>query len=109
MVYEGGPMIRTDFRLNDNAGDEAIKTAQALRPGRPIKIRVQPGIFSPDERAARGGQYKAWPTVHWTVECDTVREALAVRDALRAFFIRLGTDGPKAVEGRLRRDKEDAA
>jgi len=90
--------IRTSLQQDENAALDAVTEALASRPKNPIRLRMQPAIFWPDSGR---GNYKSWPTVHWTVECDTVAEAMSVRDALRAFFFRLGTEGPAAVTAAL--------
>jgi hypothetical protein len=86
--------------------DTPIREALAERPGKPVKIRIQPAIWRlvGDTR----GQYRAWREVSWMIECENAEEALALRDVMRAFFLKLGEEGPHAIEARLNA-KEDAA
>lgn len=71
-----------------------VEQAAAERPGKPILIRVHPTIF-------RGGQYHSWKGVHWKLEVDSPDEAVALRDALQAFFQAVSTAGPHAVTDAL--------
>jgi hypothetical protein len=77
--------------------DQAIHDAFTERPGKPIKIRIQPAIF----RLFGGGQYRFWRDVRWTMECDTPNEVFALRDALRAFFRIIAEIGVQATIERL--------
>jgi hypothetical protein len=78
--------------------DQPVRDAFTERPGKPLKIRVQPMLL----RATGGkGQYQAWKQVRWTLDCDSPAEALAVKAALRAFFEAMVTHGPEAVHAAL--------
>jgi len=80
--------------------DAPAYAAQAERPDRPIKLRVQPTLLR--LRAGQGGaHHRAWHGVSWTIECRDAEEVLGVRDALAAFFRALVTEGPQAVQARL--------
>lgn len=59
--------------------DTILPIAQRARPGKPIRVRVQPTIF-------RDGSYHSWSGVAWRVDCGTLEEASALRQALQAFF-----------------------
>ncbi|HKB39433.1 MAG TPA: hypothetical protein VKD72_23555 [Gemmataceae bacterium] len=61
-----------------------IRDAWAERPGKPIRIRIQPAIFRLVK--GRSSQYKVWPNIHWTLECERPEEAYQLREALRLFF-----------------------
>jgi len=74
--------------------------AQAERPDRPIKLRVQPTLLR--LRVGQGGAtHRAWHGVSWTIECKDAEEVLGVRDALAAFFRAVAGEGPTAVHARL--------
>lgn len=94
--------MQTDFsgdpRPPKLAGDTIIEEAAAERPGKPIRLRLQPSVLRP--RGSRA-QYQAWRNLRWTIECDTPAEAFAFRDALRAFFAAMGRGGPEAVVAAL--------
>jgi hypothetical protein len=78
--------------------DQAIQEATTERPGKPLRIRLQPQIL----RQSNGRtQYQTWKQVRWTLECDSPAEVFATRDAMRAFFEVLGTLGPAAVHRAL--------
>lgn len=80
--------------------DRPIYEAAAERPGLPLKIRLQPTIYR-KRASGPGGTAQAWPGVSWILACASPEEALAVKDALRAFFTRLAIDGPEATRDRL--------
>jgi len=75
-----------------------VRDVLAARPGRPLKIRVQPMIFRHStDRTGSGGQYHSWSQLRWTLECDTVQEAGTVREAMTSFFATLARFGPTVV------------
>jgi hypothetical protein len=78
--------------------DEPIEEAAAERTqvGESIRIRVQPSIY---RRVL--GQHRMWAGVSWTIDCATVEEAVALREALRVFFEALARDGPELVTRHL--------
>ena len=71
--------------------DKAVEEAQAERPDKPIRVRLQPALLRSD------GAYVAWRGVAWSVACETPAEAIALRQALVAFFAAIGTHGIAAV------------
>lgn len=75
--------------------DQPIFDALSERPGKPLRLRVQPAIWR--ARPGREPQYNSWRQTIWTLECDSADEALAVRDAMRTFFTTMGQCGPPAV------------
>ena len=78
--------------------DQPIRDALTERPGKPVKIRIQPMLL----RQVNGrGQYLSWKQVRWTLDCDTAEEATISRDAMRLFFETLGRCGPEAVRAAL--------
>lgn len=81
--------------------DAPAYEAAAERPDKPLRLRVQPTLLRQRAGDASGGNHQAWPGVSWTVECRDAEEAIAVRDALRAFFGALGAYGPAAVQKAL--------
>lgn len=74
--------------------DAPAHLAAADRPGKPVRLRVQPTLL-------RGENYQAWAGVSWTADCPTAADAIAVRDALRAFFLALEHYGAEAVQKAL--------
>jgi hypothetical protein len=71
--------------------DEPVQAAAAERtkPEETIRIRIQPSIF---RRPL--GQHRMWPGVSWTLDCRTVDEAIALREAMRIFFEETARVGP---------------
>jgi hypothetical protein len=84
--------------------DQPIVQALSERPGKPLKLRIQPMILFPR-------QYRAWKDVRWTLECRDVSEASAVREAMKVFFTVLASRGPAKVLAALAKlePREDAA
>ena len=95
--------MQSDFSRDLADPDQPVHDAEGERPGQPIKIRVQPMILG------KGGQYRSWKQVRWTLECDNAAEALVVRDAMEVFFQVLSRSGPEAVRAILKAAARDAA
>lgn len=73
--------------------DEPIQAAaEEQTADETIRIRLQPSIFR-----RRLGQHRMWAGVSWTVDCANLDEAIALRQALRAFFEALIRDGAAQV------------
>lgn len=62
--------------------DDPVRAAAEEAPGEPIKIRIQPSVL----RRGKDNQQRAWAGVSWNLEVGAVDEAVALREALRAFF-----------------------
>jgi hypothetical protein len=80
--------------------DRPAFEAQAERPDRPIRLRIQPTLL----RVKPGGNlgnHRSWSGVSWTLECPTAEEVVTVRLALQAFFAALAKHGAVAVEKAL--------
>ena|SRR5215471_5865541 len=77
--------------------DPTVPLREAIneRGGKPLKMRFQPAILR--VRPKGDLMYVGWKQVRWTLEIDTVEEALVVRDTLRLFFETLTSKGPDAV------------
>jgi hypothetical protein len=88
--------MQTEFNQRKLDMDRSIKQAAAERPGKPIRLRLQPMVLR--SVGPKGGQYHAWKDVRWLVECDNAAEAYATRDALRAFFDTLAVIGPAETQ-----------
>jgi hypothetical protein len=77
--------------------DEPLQDADTERKaGETIRIRVQPSIF---RRTL--GQHRMWAGVSWTVDCQTMAEAIALREAMRAFFEAAARIGPRELQTAL--------
>jgi hypothetical protein len=98
--------MQTEYGRDLQDDEQPIRDALQARPGKPLKIRLQPAVFWP---GVGRGQYKVWRDVIWTVECDTAEEAFALRDALRAFFQAVGVKGPVPVRALLRGERKEEA
>jgi len=75
--------------------DQQVLDAAQARPGRELKLRIQPMLF-------QGNQYRSWVDVSWTLDCEDANEVFALRDALRLFFAAIARHGIAAVVARLK-------
>lgn len=89
-AYAGEPLADPDLIIR-----EVVKE----RGGQPIRLRLPLTVLR--DSTHKGAQYMAWRDQVWAVDCDTAAEALALRDALRAFFATLNRIGPVAVRDLL--------
>lgn len=92
--------MQSEFARDLADPDQPIHDALKERPGKPLKIRIQPMILR-TTAPGKSPQYVGWRDERWTLDCDSVAEAFAVRDAMRAFFETLGRLGPSAVHQAL--------
>lgn len=77
--------------------DEPLHAAaDELKAGEPIRVRIQPMLWRKTM-----AQHRSWAGVSWTVNCRTVDEAIALREALRAFFEAIARVSPGQVQGAL--------
>ncbi len=58
----------------DKLDEPIIEAAAEQKAGETIRIRVQPSIFR-----RKLGQHRMWPGVSWTLDCQNVDEAVALR------------------------------
>jgi hypothetical protein len=79
--------------------DRSVREAWKERPGKPIKLRIQPMVLRSVD--GKGGQYHAWKDVRWMLTCDSPAEAYAMREALRAFFDTVGRVGAAEAQRAL--------
>jgi len=101
-------MIKTGYGRDLQDDRKQLRDAFAARKGKAIKLRIQPLIYQGDPEGGRGN-YKPWRDVSWTIDCETVEEAMTFRDVLKAVFERLGEERPAAVLARLKVKREGAA
>jgi hypothetical protein len=94
--------MMSEFAQDIADQEQLIRAAFDERPGKAVKIRIQPMIL-------RNGNYSSWKQVRWTLDCDTVTEALAIRDAMRTFFEAMARCGPAAVGAALAKLVKEAA
>jgi hypothetical protein len=80
--------------------DSPAFAAQAERPDRPLRLRIQPTLLRvlPGETT---GNHRSWSGVSWTLECPTAADAIEVRNALQAFFEACAQHGASRVEHAL--------
>ena len=82
--------------IQDRVDDTTfVREAFAERPGKPLKIRVQPMVLRNSD--TQRSQYRSWPDVSWTLQCESVEEAFELREAMRTFFAALAARGTKKV------------
>ena len=81
--------------------DRSAYAAAAERPGRPVRIRIQPSLFRARDASTPGNNYVGWRGVSWTLECPTAEDAIQVRKAMQAFFAAVRLHGARAVEKAL--------
>lgn len=78
--------------------DAPVREAFEKAPGKPINLRLQPTIL---RRDLNGGQQRSWSRVTWNLACETVEEAVAVREALQEFFDAVQRVGVEATRQAL--------
>ena len=98
-------MVNVAYSADLDHIDEPLYEAAGERPGQPVRIRLQPSVFRklPGEQS----QHRAWAGVSWTLDCRDVQEAIALREALRVFFEKVGQRGPEAVAALLQIEDVD--
>ncbi len=91
------------YSANMTQLDRPLKIAAKARVTdlEPIRIRLQPSLFRRDLR-----QHRHWTGLSWTIDCGDVSEAVGMREALQAFFVRLVQSGPVETKARLERVAE---
>jgi hypothetical protein len=89
--------LMIDYSLDRPTSDTVIEEAHVSRPGKSIKLRVQPQVLMRRPPDAERDVYYAWKGVHWKLECETVEEAHGVRAALAGLFAAIGTVGSEKV------------
>mgnify|MGYP001590353699 CR=1 FL=1 len=79
--------------------DQPPLEAAQERPGKPIRIRVPLLVFRLHPSPARPGlgAYRTWNNVSWILECESVGEAIAVRDTLQQVFSLIRSHGIERV------------
>lgn len=87
--------MQSDFSRDLADQNRPIEQAATERPGKAIKVRIQPMVLI-------GAQYRAWKDVRWTLECESPAEAYATKDAMIAFFAAVAERGPEAVTAQLK-------
>lgn len=87
--------MQTSFSADAGDPDQALREAFDERPGRGLRIRLQPSILRASQ--GRAGQHIPWKHVRWSVDCESVEEASALREALRLFFVLVAERGPEAM------------
>lgn len=80
--------------------DKAALDAQAERPAHPIRLRIQPTLLRLRSGDATPN-HRSWSGVSWTLECPTAADAIAVREALQAFFAAVAYHGAGQIETAL--------
>lgn len=87
-------MTRVNTSLGQtNRIDDALYDAATATPGQPIRLRVQPQIFTRRPGRPRAAMYLGWKGVYWNLECASTREAIQFREALARFFRLLARHG----------------
>ena len=99
MAYIARVAIQTNYSADIGDLDRSLTEAQAERPEKPLRIRIQPQVFR--TRPNGGGHYRAWAEVSWIVECPTVDDARELRETLRTVFHAINVHGVAHVQARL--------
>lgn len=90
--------IDSDYSL-DGKPDASIQEAQnSRRAGEPLAIRIQPQLYTRREGRHREHMYRAWRGVYWRLKCSSLKDAIAVRDALASLFLLLQVVDAKVVK-----------
>jgi hypothetical protein len=90
----------SDFTHDFADPDRPIAEALRERPGRAVRLRLQPQVLRDVPTNKR--QYRAWKDVCWTLDVESVEEASALREALRAFFAAASHSGLDRVTTMLK-------
>lgn len=95
--------MQVNYSADVSTIDQPPHEAMAERPGKPIRIRIPLLLFRlRDGGSSPGnGAYRTWNDVSWILECETVDEALRVRDTLQLFFAHMQKHGAEAVQKQL--------
>ena len=73
--------------------DDPLREILLSVPDQPLKLRLQPQVYTPQTKT-----FLSWRGVHWSVLCETIEEATALRRALITFFRLVGQIGPDGVQ-----------
>lgn len=94
--------METRYSRDDLDLDDQVRDAFDERPGKPLRIRVQPTILrTTSEKSGHFNQHQPWKGVRWILDVETVEEAAALREALRVFFAQVSELGPETLLARL--------
>jgi hypothetical protein len=93
----------SEFARDLDDPDLSLKEAVKDRPGKPLRLRVQPAILQ------KNGTYKGWKSVSWSLEVDDIAEARAIQQAMELFFRAMSESGPKEVQRVLKSAVKGAA
>lgn len=97
--------MQVNYSADVSTIDQPPYDAKAERPDKPIRIRIPLLLFRLRAGATPGnGSYRTWNDVSWILECQSVEEALRVRDTLQLFFAWVGKDGIDTVHSYLTPD-----
>ncbi len=96
------PLDQMGITVDQAQPDDENRSAFAAlesRPGQPIRLRLQPQLyFTMKNQRYRQGAFLSWRSVYWNLQCATVAEAIAVKDALTSFFKALMVLDPGHVQ-----------
>ena len=92
-------MATTTYSRDAAPIDAPIVEVFTTSKGKPLRIRLQPQIYSSDY--GRSGGYVAWAGVYWSVDVADPEEAAGLREALTVFFAQIGTAGVGKVRAAL--------
>lgn len=92
--------ITNEFSLDQDA-DQSVHQAAHGQPGKPIKLRIQPQIYTVLRNRHRAGMYLGWKGVYWNLSCPSVEDALEVRNVLASLFTLLESVSGKTVQAYL--------
>ena len=93
-------------RVQEGLGSSLTVLQEALeaRPGKPIKLRIQPQLLvKRDTGYQRKIYYTPWPAKQWSVECNTVDELDRVHGLITGLLSWISVSGVEWVEGVLDR------
>lgn len=94
--------MQSSFSADTLDLDQTVRDAAEERPGKTIRIRVQPSVLR-THPSGRGHdqQHQPWKHVRWILECETVEEAIALRQAMQDFFALVADHGAATVRTHL--------
>jgi hypothetical protein len=80
----------------DSLSEKTRDSLEEITGDRPPKLRMQPTVYDVKNN------YRAWPGVSWTLDCESVEEAKELKEALELFFTRVQAHGTAEVQQVLR-------
>lgn len=93
-------MVTATFHGDPIDLDAPLNELAAAFPDRPIRLWIQPNFVWP--KPGQRPVHRGWSGVSWSLQCPTVADAIALRQALEAFFVGVTEFGAEALMTAIR-------